>query len=803
MKMMPRRLRLGMAAAAAFIACSLPANSQDQQAVSSALTQYCLGCHNARLKTGGVMIDLSTLGEVPANAELWERVIHQLRAGAMPPSPMPRPDKAVYDKIATFLEKSLDAAAAAHADPGNLPHLHRLTRTEYRFAIRDMLALDDLPREMDYDQLLPADNVASGFDNLADLLFISPVVMQRYLSAAQKIGRLAVGDIRMPVMVNIFTLPFQTSQDTTREELQPGTRGGLSVSMYFPLDADYDFHAETLLPPTRNSDGSGLTPPSESARAQHQLEISVDGERVKLITVGGRGRPQPIDVRIPVKAGPRLVAVTFIEHSEALEETTLVPPQRIRGTLLAVGSVTISGPYHPSGPGDTPSRQQVLVCRPANTSEELPCAKRILGRLVRKAYRRLPTDTDLGDLLPFYEAGRAESGFDMGIQKALERLLVSPQFLYRIERDPGNLAIGTPFRVSDLELASRLSFFLWSSIPDDQLLDLAANGKLHEPQVLEQQTRRMLADPRSDSLGNNFAAQWLFLRDVEGKDPDVIAFRDFDGTLRKAFERETELFLGSILREDRSLTELLTANYTFVNERLAKHYGIPNISGSYFRRITLPEGSPRGGLLGQGSILTLTSYPNRTSPVLRGKYVLENLLASPPPPPPPNIPALKTEGAVGETLSMRQALERHRANPACASCHARMDPIGFAMETFDAIGQWRDRDGGATIDTSGVLPDGTKITGVDSLKRALVRDPQLFATAVTTKLMMYAVGRNMQYYDAPAIRAVVRKAAESHYTFSSLVLGIVQSVPFQMRKYRGETPPPSTASAMRAEEQKP
>jgi mono/diheme cytochrome c family protein len=762
-----------------------PDSQADQQAVGAALNRYCVVCHNAQLRTAGVVLDPTTVGQAGANAELWERVVRQVRSRAMPPSPMPRPDNATYDKIGSFLETSLDRAAAAHPDPGALPHLHRLTRTEYRFAVRDLLGLDDLPKEMDYEQLLPADNVASGFDNLADLLFVSPVVMRSYLDAASKIGRLAVGDVKMPVMVNLFTLPFQTSQDMPHEELQPGTRGGLAIRMYFPLDAEYEFHVEALQPPIRNSDGSGLTEPSASARSQHQLEISVDGERVKVVTVGGggRGSTPPLDVRIPVKAGPRLVAATFIERTEAMEESTLRPPMRIRGNLLAVGSVTIRGPYNPSGPGDTPSRQRIFVCHPENGADELSCAKRILSNLARRAYRRPSIDTDLSDLLPFYQAGRAEAGFDMGIQRALERLFLSPQFLYRIERDPPNLASGASYRISDLELASRLSFFLWSSIPDDELLDLAARGRLHEPSVLEQQTKRMLADARSEALVNNFAAQWLFLRDVEGKDPDVISFRDFDGTLRKAFERETELFLDSILREGRSLTELLTANYTFVNERLAKHYGIPNINGSYFRRVTLPEGSSRGGLLGQGSILTLTSYPTRTSPVLRGKYVLENLLASPPPPPPPNVPALKTEGAnEGETLSMREAMVRHRANPACAGCHARMDPIGFALENFDAVGRWRERDSGAPIDASGVLPDGAKINGVGELKKALVRDPQPFVTAVATKLMMYAVGRNMQYYDAPAIRAVVRKAAGSQYTLSSLVLGIVESVPFQMRE---------------------
>jgi mono/diheme cytochrome c family protein len=748
------------------------AQSADETAASTAFRQYCIGCHNAKLKTAGVVIDPAAVGHAGENAELWERVVRQLRSQAMPPAGMPRPDIATYKTVTSYLEKTLDNAAAAHPNPGELTHLHRLTRTEYQNAIRDLIALQNLPKEMDYDELLPADNSASGFDNLADLLFVSPVIMQRYLNAATKISRLAVGDLKMPEMVNIIRTPQQTPQDLAVEDLPEGTRGGVAIRTYFPLDAEYLVHIET----------------AGGSREQHQMEISVDGERMKMVPVGGgrRGGAPPTEVRIPVKAGPRLIAVTFVQRTEALDETTLRLSTRTRGPLPAVGTVTIRGPFNPMGPGNTPSRERIFVCHPDSTAVETPCAKQILSTMVRRGYRRPATDTDLGDLMPFYEAGRKEAGFDFGIQKALERLLVSPQFLYRIERDPDNTKPGTPYRIYDIELASRLSFFLWSSIPDDELLDLAARGKLHEPEVLEAQTRRMLADSRSDSLVNNFAAQWLFLRDVEKKDPDLFLFRDFDGVLREAFERETGLFVSSIMRENRSVIDLLTANYTFVNERLAKHYGIPNVRGSEFRRVTFPEGSPRGGLLTQGSILTLTSYSTRTSPVLRGKYVLENLLASPPPPPPPDVPALKTEGNPGQKLSMREAMEKHRAAPACASCHARMDPIGFAMENFDAIGQWRDHDAGIPINVSGVLPNGAKIEGVDGLKKALVQDPEMFVNALTGKLLMYAIGRNTQYYDAPAIRAIVRKSAETGYTFSSLVLGIVNSVPFQMRVFSPE-----------------
>jgi hypothetical protein len=456
---------------------------------------------------------------------------------------------------------------------------------------------------------------------------------------------------------------------------------------------------------------------------------------------------------------------------------------RGRGTEPAIALVTLSGPYDPQGPGDTPSRRRIFSCHPSESAAELPCAKQILSTLARRAYRGPVTGQDLDDLLPFYTAGSKEAGFERGIQRALERMLVSPQFLFRIERDPAGVAPGAPYRISNLELASRLSFFLWSSIPDDELLDAAINGKLSQPAVLEQQVRRMLADKRSESLVTNFAEQWLFLRDIDAKTPDELLFPDFDETLRAAFRRETELFLDSVLRENRSVLDLLTANYTFVNERLAKHYGIPNVEGSYFRRVTLPEGSPRGGLLGQGSILTITSYATRTSPVVRGKWVLENLLSAPPPPPPPNIPALKTEGAEpGKVLSMREAMTQHRASPACASCHARMDPIGFAMENFDAVGKWRDRDHGNSIDTSGVLPDGTKFDGMAGLKQALLRHPEQFVDTVAEKLLMYGIGRNVQYFDRPAVRQIVRESAQSNYTLASLVVGVVDSVPFQMRE---------------------
>jgi mono/diheme cytochrome c family protein len=758
-------------------------------APAAVVRQYCVGCHSAALKTGGIVLDPATLSQVSSNAETWERAIRQLRARSMPPVPLPRPDAATYDRVASYLETELDRAAAAKPDPGDLPNLHRLTRTEYGNAIRDLLALDNLPREMDYTLLLPADNASSGFDNIADLLYVSPATMERYLDASTKISRLAVGDPAMPVMVNIHRLPLEGPQDVQALDLPFGTRGGTAIRSYFPLDGEYEFQVEL----------------AGAARDPHQLEVTVDGERKELVTLGGaggaggrsgrggaggrggRGGASPTDFRIAVKAGPRTIGVTFVQKTEALDEATLRPRQRSRGTQPSVAAVTIRGPFNATGPGDTPSRQRIFTCRPANPAAEPACAKQILSTLARRAYRRPVADSDVATLLAFYDNGRKERDFDLGIQRAIERLLVSPQFLYRIERDPAGAAPGTVHPVSDLELASRLSFFLWSSIPDDELLNVAAAGRLKQPDVLEQQVRRMLADSRSESMVNNFAAQWLYLRDVDVKAPDLFVFREFDEGLRESFKRETELFLDSILRENRSVLELLTANYTFVNERLARQYGIPNIRGSEFQRVTFPKDSPRGGLLGQGGILLLTSYSTRTSPVLRGKYVLENLLASPPPPPPPNVPSLKTEGAKsGEQLSLREAMVRHRADPACANCHARMDPIGFALENFDAVGQWRDHDGSNAIDVSSKLPDGTVVDGVAGVKQLVLKDPQRFVGAMTEKLLMYGIGRNVQYFDAPAVRKIVRDAAAGDYKFESLVLGVARSAPFQMRTVKAE-----------------
>ena len=768
---------------ASVAAAALLVKSQAQtprQSGEATVKQYCAGCHNATLRTGGVVLDPASLAQPADQAEIWERVIRQLKAKSMPPVGRPRPDDITYAALRSYLETELDRAAAAKPNPGELPSLHRLTRTEYKNAIRDLLALDNLPKEMDFTLMLPADNAASGFDNLADLLYVSPATMERYLDTATKISRLAVGDPAMPVMVNVYQTPLEEPQNNRVEDLPFGTRGGTAIHAYVPLDGEYDIQVET----------------AGAAREAHQLEITVDGERKQLANIGGgggrggRGSGGPPQYRITVKAGPRLIGVTFVQKTEALDEATLHPRQRTRGTQPAVAAVTIRGPYQPTGPGDTPSRERIFTCHPDSAAAEAPCAKQILTTLLRRAYRRPVTEADVSAVLGFYEEGRKERNFDLGIQTALERILVSPQFLYRIERDPAGSAPGGVYRLSDLELASRLSFFLWSSIPDDELLNVAAAGKLKQPEILEQQVRRMIADPRSEALVDNFAAQWLYLRDVEVKAPDLFLFQSFDEGLRRSFERETDLFLDSILRENRSVLELLTANYTFVNERLAKHYGIPNVRGSEFQRVTFPKDSPRGGLLGQGSILTLTSYSTRTSPVLRGKYVLENLLASPPPPPPPNVPSLKTEKAGGEALSLRDAMVQHRANPACANCHARMDPIGFAMENFDAVGKWRDQDAGKPVEVSSTLSDGTVVDGVEGVKKLILSDPERFVGAVAEKLLMYGLARNVQYFDAPAVRRIVKESAASNYTFASLVLGVAKSAPFQMRAAKPEKKSP-------------
>ena len=750
--------------------------------------RYCVTCHNDRLETGGFSFGPLDVADVAAHPEAWEKVVRKLRAGAMPPRPRPRPGRETYDGFRAWLEGELDAAAAADPNPGRTETFHRLSRTEYRNAVRDLLAL-----EVGVEDLLPADDTSYGFDNVAGVLGVSPTLMERYLSAARRISRLAVAAPVPSPTAETFRIASDLGQDRRMERLPFGTRGGMVVDYNFPEDAEYVFE---ILP-----DGPLRIEP-------HDLELAIDGERIALLTVGKAPDPddprglytpriEALEVRAPVTAGPHEVGVAFLRKTAA-------EPEGIRKLYLRpftgegsggdsryqpyVESVTIAGPYESSGArpaAGTPSRARIFTCRPARgdaaEAEEAACARGILSALARRAYRRPVTGADVERLLAFYHRGRAAGGFDAGVEMAIRRLLVSPEFLFRVERDPEGAAAGEVYRVSDLELASRLSFFLWSSIPDDELLAAAERGELGAPAVFEAQVERMLADPRSAALVDNFAGQWLTLRNAAAVRPDEDAFPDFGEGLRQAFRRETELLFDSVLREDRSALDLLAADYTFVNERLARHYGIPNVRGSHFRRVALAD-ETRGGLLGHGSILTVTSYANRTSPVNRGKWVLENVLGTPPPPPPPDVPDLET-AAGGKALSMREAMEQHRANPVCASCHRLMDPLGLSLENFDAIGRWRGRsETRGAIDAAGELPDGTPFDGPAGLKAALLRHPDRFVTTVTEKLLIYALGRGLEYYDAPAVRAIVRDAAGDGYRLSSLVRGVVRSAPFQMRR---------------------
>ena len=749
--------------------------------VTATLDRYCVTCHNDRLRTAELSLEGLDLARIGDHAEVWETVVRRLRLQTMPPTGRPRPEAEVYDTVASALEAALDRHAADAPDPGRRPALHRLSRTEYQNAVRDLLALDHLPKEFDIGVMLPADNATSGFDNLADLLFVSPTLMERYLGAARKISRLAVGDSTMLPIVDTYQLDRNLIQDRHLEGMPLGTRGGTRVQTYLPLDGEYLITVEF----------------PGAVRQETDLDVSVDGERVALLTVGQNPQQRgasgvftfeaepDVETRVPLQAGPRDITVAFLPRSAAASGGVVRSGRGGRGRQPSIASVIVSGPFGADGAGDTPSRQRIFSCRPgtgAASADREACAREILATTARRAYRRPVSEEDITRLLPFYEQGVEEGGFERGIQRAIERVLVSPEFLFRIERDPADAATDEIYQVSELELASRLSFFLWASIPDDQLLELASAGRLREPGVLDEQVRRMLADPRAEALTTNFAEQWLFLRDIELKEPDAGYFPSFDENLRQAFRREMELFVDSVLRGDDSVLELLTAEHTFVNERLAKHYGIPHVFGSRFRRIELEEESRRG-LLGKGAILTLTSYANRTSPVLRGKWVLENLLSSPPPPPPPDVPALDETTDDGRPRSMREAMEQHRANPACASCHAQMDPLGFALENFDAIGRWRVlSEAGNPIDASGQLPSGTSFEGPAGLRDQILASPDRFVTTVVDKLLMYALGRNIEAQDYPTIRSVVRDAARDQYQFATIVSGIVKSTPFQMRK---------------------
>lgn len=748
---------------------------------ATVVKRYCAGCHNQKVKTGGFAIDSLDVANVAKHPVAWEKVVRKLRTRSMPPAGLPRPDDAGYASLQASIETRLDKASDLNPNPGRTDTFRRLNRTEYQNAIRDLLAL-----EVDVTSLLPSDESSHGFDNVT-VGDLSPTLLERYLSAARKISRLAMGTPTRSPGGDTITLPPDLTQEDRFEELPLGTRGGSTVRYNFPVDAKYD--VQIRLARDRNEHVEGLREPGE-------VELMLDGERVKLFTV----KPPPsgqdhslvdkdLNVRVPVKAGPHILAVTFPKQAAPLIETERQPwhahfnMDRHPRLQPALYSVSINGPYDAAGPGDTPSRRRILVCKPEKAAEEDACAKRILSTLMRRAYRRPVVDADLQTPLKFYKEARADGGFEAGIEMGLSAVLVSPEFLFRVEQDPSGVAPQSPYRISDLELASRLSFFLWSSIPDDELLNAAIQGKLKTPAVLEKQVRRMLADSRSRALVNNFAEQWLYLRNLSSSTPDMRLFPDFDDNLRKAFRRETELFFESVMREDRSVLDLLNANYTYLNERLAKHYGVPNIYGSRFRRVTFPEGSVRGGLLRQGSVLTVTSYATRTSPVIRGKWILDNVLGVPPPPPPPDVPALKENtGSSAKSLSIRERMAQHRDNPACSGCHQLMDPVGFSLENYDAVGRWRSVEEGKPIDVAGSLPDGSKFEGAAGLQKALLNRPENFATTLTEKLLTYGLGRGVESYDAPAVRKIVRQAHNQDYRFSSFILGIVNSTPFQMRR---------------------
>ncbi len=742
--------RLTPATALVLSAC-LPALAQNPAASDQQLlTKYCQGCHNDRLKTGGLSLQQADPSQVSRSPETWEKVVRKLRAGMMPPSGAPRPERAAIDEFVGRLETSLDKSAAQHPNPGTVG-LHRLNRAEYANAVRDLLALN-----VDVSTLLPSDDSSEGFDNIADALGVSPALLESYVGAATKISRLAVGDPGITPTTNTWRVPGDFSQTSHVEGLPLGTRGGILFDYTFPLDAEYAFKIRARSP------GFGVGAGGEPV----SLEFTLDGAHVN----PGKS---PTDFRLQITAGPHTSGVAMPESNSAGVNDVYA----VYADNAGVTSVAITGPTNPTGPGDTPSRRKIFVCRPSSREDEIVCAKRILTSLATKAFRRPVRDPDLETLLGFYQEGRNSGGFEHGIEAALARILVDPSFTFRFEKEPSGIAPGGVYAISDIELASRLSFFLWSSIPDEELLGIAEQNKLHDPQILAHQTRRMLADPKASALAANFAGQWLYLRELKNSRPEA---RDFNDNLRQSFQRETELFFVSILREDRSVVDLLSADYTFVDERLAKHYGIPGVYGSRFRRVELPDDSRRG-LLGQGSILLVTSVATRTSPVARGKWVLEHILGSSPPLPPPNVPALPENASSAKLVSVREKMEAHRTNPVCAACHKIMDPIGFSLENFDLTGKWRTSDGGIPVDASSQMVDGTKLSGPASLREALLSRSDVFVSTLTEKLMTYALGRGLKYYDMPAVRAIAREARRNDDRFSSIVLGIVKSAPFQMK----------------------
>jgi hypothetical protein len=752
----------------------------DQHAAWQTWKLYCDTCHFGPKARAGVNLESLDLANLDSNGVLWEKVLRKLRSREMPPPGVPRPDEAAYAALVDAIEGERDRLADANPNPGR-PTLHRLNRVEYANAVRDLLALD-----IDVADLLPADDTGYGFDNIGDVLTVSPSLLERYLLAAGKISRQAVGDTTAPPSWQTYSLRPGLRQDERMSEAMPlGSRGGAAIQHRFPVDGEYEIsvglqrdRAEAIL----------------SNGRERKLDLRLDDRRLELFTIAARtvaaGAGEEADahlkVRLPVQAGERTVVATFLKDTTALEGIIFKPrADAIQAHFEGVGAISIAGPFKVQGPGATPSRDRIFVCRPGEAAEEGACAEKIIAGVARRAYRRPIAAGDLPQLMALYRQGAETGGFENGVRLALQKILVSPEFIFRVELDPADAPPGSVHRVSDVELASRLSFFLWSSIPDDELLAAAERGELSDPKVLDAQVRRMLADPRSKALVKNFIGQWLFLRNIAGILPDTAAFPNFDENLRDALRKETELLLESTLREDRSVADLLNTDYTFVNQRLAEHYGIKGIYGSEFRRVAVTD-PKRQGLLGHASIMTVTSYPDRTAPTIRGKWVLEQMLGTPPPPPPPNVPALK-EDAHFKVLTMRQRMEEHRASPQCAVCHRIMDPIGFALENFDGLGRWRDTDGeeGAKIDSSGVLPDGTAFDGPAGLRDILVARRGMFVETLTERLLTYALGRGTEPYDAPVIRRIVREAAPGDYRWSAIILGIINSKSFQMIQTRG------------------
>lgn len=783
-----------------------PSSAVAQQGV---LQKYCVSCHNQRTKTAGLAIDALLGAPVAGHAESWEKVVRKLRAGMMPPAGRPRPDAPTVASLRGWIEGELDRAAAASPNPGRTEAFHRLNRVEYTNAIRDLLALD-----VDATTLLPADDTSYGFDNIAGVLKVNQTSMERYVTAARKVSRLAVASAPVPPGSETFSVSPQLSQYERIEGLPFGTRGGTLVKHNFPRSGEYDISIVLMCVNTRGGD-ENCADGSTGFPEDHQMIVLLDGAVVKSFdfeseprhdryagntgTVDGTStfaETQRLQVRLAIPSGPHELGVTFVKlpSVETVQRTfrqTFSKPQSYRGvdramqiTVPFVSKVVVTGPFEERGVADTPSRRRIFVCRPANAAEEPACARTILSTLARRAFRGPVTQEDLEPLLRVYTATRADGeGFDAGIEDGLRALLVRPRFWYRVEKDPAGVPPGGTYPIDDVALASRLSFFLWSSIPDDELLRLAETGRLHEPTVLKQQVRRMVADPKSRALTTSFAAQWLELRRVATVTPNESDFPNFEEGLRMAMETESELFVDSIIRENRSALDMISADYTFLNGRLAQHYGIDNVQGSHFRRVQLPANNPHRGILGQGAVMLVTSHPTRTSPVKRGKWILDNILGSPPPPPPPNVPALKEKQNLEQVGTVRERMAQHRSDPYCAGCHASIDPLGFLFENFDPVGRYRTVDERyQPVDATGALPDGTKLNGIGDLRALLLKRPDGFMTTMTEKLLTYALGRGVEYYDMPAVRAIVREAAATQYRMGTIIEGVVNSVPFRMRR---------------------